>query len=328
MIAHGQGRPYNGAIAAPPCTAPREKRVTPILRPALLAALLVATAACGRAGSPDEDATPTPGLAGDVTATDALSGTLAADADGADADGADADADSADAEGTPLPTANATVEALAASFELPEVGASSAPLLIMEFSDYRCPYCKQFFDDTLPQVRAEWIETGKARLQFYDLPLTNHGFPAVIGAEAAHCAGEHGAYWTMHDALFEAFDDLTDKADPQDEASSMAEILAVAEDADVDFDKVKECVESKRYRPIVAELAATALEREIHGTPWFLLLAGDHAESIPGYVDYETMLPILEREYSRALGTPIPTDTAAPPTATPAAPTATPAATD
>jgi len=282
--------------------------ITPRL--VLLAALLSATAACGRAGPSGDDATATPAAATDGAATSPVTGTLGADAGEAEGGGA---------EDGPLPTANATTEALAATFELPEMGASSAPLLIMEFSDYRCPYCKQFFDETMPQLREEWIETGKARLQFFDLPLTNHGFPAIIGAEAAHCAGEQDAYWTMHDALFEAFDDLTDKVDPKDEASSMAEILAGAEDTDLDFEAIRSCVESKLYRPIVAELASTALEREINGTPWFLLLAGDHAESIPGYVDYDTMLPLLEREYSRALGTPIPTDTPAPPTVTPAA---------
>lgn len=276
----------------------------------LLAALLLATAACGPADRSSDDATATPAAGGDAAASAPVSGTLGADAGEAEGGAAD--------EG-PLPTANATTEALAATFELPEMGASSAPLLIMEFSDYRCPYCKQFFDETMPQLREEWIETGKARLQFYDLPLTNHGFPAIIGAEAAHCAGEQDGYWTMHDALFEAFDDLTDKVDPKDEASSMAEILAVAEDTDLDVEAIRACVEAKLYRPIVAELASTALEREINGTPWFLLLAGDHAEPIPGFVDYDTMLPLLEREYSRALGTPIPTDTAAPPTVTPAA---------
>lgn len=274
----------------------------------LMAAVLLAPAACGGGASEsDEGGTATAG-ADAAAASTPMSGTLAAEI---------GEAMASDGEGTPEPTPNATVEKLAETFTLPEDGDADAPLLIMEFSDYRCPYCRQFFDETMPSLRKDWIETGKAKLQFFDLPLTMHGFPAVIGAEAAHCAGEQGAYWAMHDALYEAFDDLTEAADAQDEADSMAEILKVAEDVEgVDMDKLTACVESQQYRPIVKELADTALEREINGTPWFILLAGEHAEQIPGYVDYETMLPLLEREYSRALGTPIPTDTPAPATPT------------
>jgi protein-disulfide isomerase len=279
---------------------------------ALVAILLMAPAACGGSGAKrqdvaDADGTSTAAAGAPITTTETISGTLAADA---------ADGSAGDAEGTPLPTPNATVEKLAETFTLPETGEPDAPLLIMEFSDYRCPYCKQFFDETLPDVRKNWIETGKARLQFYDLPLTNHGFPAVIGAELAHCAGEQGKYWAMHDVLYESFDALTDVVDLKDEEKSMADLLKAGERAGLDDAKLKECVESKRYRPIVAELASTALEKEINGTPWFILIAKEHAESIPGYVDYKTMLPLLEREYSRALGTPIPTDTPAPATPT------------
>ncbi|MEO8083752.1 MAG: thioredoxin domain-containing protein [Ardenticatenales bacterium] len=281
---------------------------------ALVAMLLMAPTACGGSGADKQEATDADGTAtalaaAPITATVGVSGTLAADI---------GDAASADADGTPLPTPNATVEKLAETFTLPETGDADAPLLILEFSDYRCPFCKQFFDETLPDVRKNWIDTGKVRLQFYDLPLTNHGYPAVIGAELAHCAGEQGEYWAMHDVLYEAFDALTDVVDLKDEEKSITDMLKAGEKAGLDNDKLKECVESKRYRPIVAELASTALEKEINGTPWFILIAGEHAESIPGYVDYKTMLPLLEREYSRALGTPIPTDTAAPATPTPA----------
>ena len=82
------------------------------------------------------------------------------------------------------------------------MGEKDAKLTIVEFSDYQCPYCKSFFDDTLPEIKKKYIDTGKVKLVYRDFPLDFHP-NAQKAAEAAECAGEQNKYFQMHDKLFE-----------------------------------------------------------------------------------------------------------------------------
>ncbi|MBL7058898.1 thioredoxin domain-containing protein [Candidatus Pacearchaeota archaeon] len=83
----------------------------------------------------------------------------------------------------------------------PVKGDSNAPVTIVEFSDYECPYCGRHFAQTYPQLLSEYVDTGKVKMVFKDFPLNFHA-KAQKAAEAARCAGEQGDYWGMHDALF------------------------------------------------------------------------------------------------------------------------------
>ncbi len=81
------------------------------------------------------------------------------------------------------------------------LGRADAPLMIVEFSDYQCPYCRRFHAEVLPALRQHYIDTGKVRLVFKDLPLAMHreALPAAI---AARCAAAEGKFWEMNEALF------------------------------------------------------------------------------------------------------------------------------
>ena len=81
-------------------------------------------------------------------------------------------------------------------------GDANAPVTIVEFSDYECPFCGRHFRDTLPSIISNYIDTGKVKLVFKDFPLNFHPNAQKAG-EAAECAGEQGKYWEMHDKLFE-----------------------------------------------------------------------------------------------------------------------------
>ncbi len=81
-------------------------------------------------------------------------------------------------------------------------GDPNAPITIVEYSDFECPYCGRFYADTYKQIDAEYIKTGKAKLVFKDFPLTIHP-QAPKAAEAARCAQEQGKFWEMHDKLFD-----------------------------------------------------------------------------------------------------------------------------
>src|SRR5688572_11937738 len=83
----------------------------------------------------------------------------------------------------------------------PFKGAPNAKVAVIEFSDYQCPFCSRYVTESLPQLAKEYIDTGKVKYVWRDLPLDFHK-QAFKAAEAAHCAGEQGRFWEMHDVLF------------------------------------------------------------------------------------------------------------------------------
>jgi len=85
----------------------------------------------------------------------------------------------------------------------PVLGNPNAPVTIVEFSDFQCPFCKRFFDQTLPLIEENYINTGKVKLVYKDLPLvTLHPNVKPVHV-AAECANEEGKFWEYHDVLFE-----------------------------------------------------------------------------------------------------------------------------
>lgn len=84
---------------------------------------------------------------------------------------------------------------------LPVLGDENAPVTIVEFSDLECPYCQQFFKDAYPQIKKEYIDTGKAKLYYRHYPLPFHPM-AKPSAVAVECANDQGKFWEMHDRIF------------------------------------------------------------------------------------------------------------------------------
>src|SRR4030042_1074793 len=83
----------------------------------------------------------------------------------------------------------------------PVLGDVNAPVTLIEFSDFQCPYCLTFWREVFPQLKSTYIDTGKVRFVYRDYPLPFHAM-AQTYAEAAQCANEPGKYWEMHDQLF------------------------------------------------------------------------------------------------------------------------------
>lgn len=98
----------------------------------------------------------------------------------------------------------------------PVLGQENAPVTIIEFSDYQCPFCRKFWTETFSQVKEQYIDTGKAKLIYRDFPLTNIHPMAAKAAEAAECVQEQAgdeAYFEMHDKIF-AEQNVMDGGDP------------------------------------------------------------------------------------------------------------------
>ena len=106
------------------------------------------------------------------------------------------------AEGDPAITPTPVIRTDITPGKLPMLGNKDAKVTMVEWSDFQCPYCEQFFTSALGQIKKEYIDTGKAKLYFRQYPLSFHP-NAQKAAEASECANEQGKFWAYHDQLFQ-----------------------------------------------------------------------------------------------------------------------------
>ena len=142
----------------------------------------------------------------------------------------------------------------------PEIGEPSAPLVIVEFSDFQCGYCRRHITETMPRVMQELVDTGKVRYVFFDYPIASSPGVARQAAEAARCADEQGRYWPMRRRLFEHFSAL-----------QPALLATHAAAVDLDPDAFQACLDQAHQAEAVARNRNKGLAVGVRGTPTFLL---------------------------------------------------------
>jgi len=166
------------------------------------------------------------------------------------------------------------------------LGSANAPVTLVEFTDYQCPFCRRFEAETWPQLKRNYIDTGRVRFIVRDLPLEFHS-SARPAAEAAHCAGEQGRFWPMHTGLLGKEADLTPHG-LEERARSLG----------LDLTRFRACVDSKKYEPTIAANAAQAVALGVRGTPAFVVGAAPHGELdgllLEGALPYEDLRTVLE----------------------------------
>lgn len=148
------------------------------------------------------------------------------------------------------------------------LGSSDAPLAIVEFTDYQCPFCRQFESITFPEIRKKYIDTGKVRFVVRDFPLDGHP-DAKPAAEAAHCAADQEKFWPMHDALF---------SDPG--KLGLSGLIDHARSLKLDMPAFKSCLEGGKHKLEVQSDVQVAASLQINATPAFLIgkIAGDEVD--------------------------------------------------
>jgi protein-disulfide isomerase len=157
--------------------------------------------------------------------------------------------------------------------DAPTLGRADAPVTLVEFSDYQCPFCQRFFATTLSAIKKQYVDTGKVRYVFRDFPLDQMHPQARKAAEAAHCAGELGKYWEMHDVLFQ-----------NQKALAPPQLAEHARTVGVDGAKFEECLSSGRHGARVERGLREGSTLGIQGTPSFVVgktKAGDVVEGMP-----------------------------------------------
>ena len=142
----------------------------------------------------------------------------------------------------------------------PSLGQATAPITIIEFSDYQCPYCGQFFRNTLPLLVAEYVKTGRVRLVYHDFPLSSLHPNALKAAEAARCAGDQRRYWEYHDALFQNQTSLEE-----------TDLVRRALTLKLDTTAFNRCLNSGQYSNAIKQSLAEGERFGIDGTPLFFI---------------------------------------------------------
>jgi protein-disulfide isomerase len=145
------------------------------------------------------------------------------------------------------------------------LGNKNAPIIMIEFTDYQCPFCKQFFTNTFLQIRENYINTGKVYFVLKEFPLTNIHKHAFNAALAAQCAGAQEKYWEMHDLLFENQEEWSEKS------GVLSSFTDYAKDIKLDIDKYIVCMDSPQTKKLVEESMDEAVDIGLTGTPSFII---------------------------------------------------------
>jgi protein-disulfide isomerase len=139
------------------------------------------------------------------------------------------------------------------------LGRDDAPVTVVEFADYQCPFCRRFQSDSFAELKKSYIDTGKVRFVSRDLPLEFHP-NAPSAAAAARCAGDQGRFWEMRDLLLAGDADL-----------SQASLVQDAQQVHIDAATFTSCLTDKKYTAAIQKDASDAGSLGISGTPSFVV---------------------------------------------------------
>ena len=170
----------------------------------------------------------------------------------------------------------------------PILGSESAPITIVEFGDYQCEACYAWFHNTRDTLIDNYIETGKAKLIFVDLPFLGRDSP--IAAQASYCAEDQGQYWEYHTMLYTFQDGHPDSgwAD-RDRLNSFAFSL------DMSIDEFNECMDSSKYKKRVKINYDEAVKNQVQSTPTFIIISEDgKREQFSGAQPYSVFALTIE----------------------------------
>ena len=149
----------------------------------------------------------------------------------------------------------------------PIIGNPDAPITIVEFSDFQCPFCARFHTQTLPSILEEYIDQGKVKLVFRDFPIQSIHPNALPASVAAECANEQGKFREMHDTLFEKQNEWN-KLETDDALSLFSQYAADMQIEQKSFDS---CLSSGKYIPEIKNDLDDGRDYGVSGTPGFFV---------------------------------------------------------
>jgi len=169
----------------------------------------------------------------------------------------------------------------------PVLGSADAQITIVEFGDYQCEACYHWFHNTRDTLIDNYIETGKAKLIFVDLPFI--GQDSRIAAQASYCAEDQGKYWEYHEILYIFQEGENSGWADRDRLNSFAFSL------DMNMDEFNDCMDYSKYAKRVQANYDEAVKNGVQGTPTFIIISQDGTiEKFAGAQPYSVFAATIE----------------------------------
>jgi len=166
-----------------------------------------------------------------------------------------------------LPTKQLTPQVKISVDNDPIIGNPNAPITIIEFSDFQCPFCARFHIQTLPLILEQYIEQGKVKLVFRDFPIQSIHPNALPASVAAECANEQGKFKEMHDMLF----DNQNQWSKQETADALSLFSSYAIEIQLDQEAFDSCLTSGKYIEEIRKDLDDGRDYGVSGTPGFFV---------------------------------------------------------
>ncbi len=151
----------------------------------------------------------------------------------------------------------------------PVLGSNDAPITMIEFGDYQCFYCNNFFHNTESDIVKNYVDTGKVKMYFKDFTII--GQDSVTAANAAHCAQEQGKFWEYHDTLY------TNWSGENTGWASAANLIQFAKQLGLNQDQFNQCMTQAKYITVVQGSVSDANNLGLTGTPDFFIIGPDNS---------------------------------------------------
>ena len=172
-------------------------------------------------------------------------------------------------------------------------GSASAQVWLVEISDFQCPFCKQWHDETFAKIDQEYVKSGKVRLAYLNFPLTRIHKNAQAAAEAAMCAGVQGKFWELHESLFETQTKWAELKSP----TAVFDSLARA--AKVEPKGWANCMSTHATAKLIQADRDRSTQAGVESTPTFFI--GDRA--LAGAYPVDTFRVVLDQAIAKAKAT-------------------------
>ena len=174
----------------------------------------------------------------------------------------------------------------------PILGDPNAPITLVEFGDYQCYFCNQFFHTTEDNLFKNYVETGKVKVIFKDFTII--GADSVTAAHAAHCADDQGKFWDYHDALYDHW------TGENNGWASSENLLQFAREVGLDIDEFSNCMLDSKHTSIIVNSNQDAKDLGLTGTPAFFIIGPDNKiTKIGGAQPYDVFERIFNSELEK-----------------------------
>ncbi len=171
------------------------------------------------------------------------------------------------------------------------LGAPDAPVLLIEFTDYECPFCQQFFRDTRPQIIESYVQTGAVRFVARDFPLADIHASAPLAAAAGQCAAEQGQFWPMYERLFATHQEEWGGVPRRDREV----FIEFAGDLGLDGVAFGACLDDPATLRRIDDEQAAAARFGVNSTPNFLV----NGQLLRGALPFRVFEDLIEQELKR-----------------------------